>query len=99
MTGTKDEIFDYLNQTLEQGKRYTVEISTPRTGEQNKRWQKILNILSEHSGHTKPEIQAFLTADIWGEPRHTSQLTTVEMAILIDRGQQLEAELGIYDEI
>lgn len=100
MIGDRELILKWL-QTLEDGKLYCVEVieaGKPRTKGQTDRFYKICRNISEVTGYTVAETKAVLIDSVFGEPRKITNMNSQDMAILIDRGQQIQAELGIYDE-
>lgn len=99
--GTKKWIISQLEQTLDEDGYYAVEVMSPgakHTRGQQDRFYKICRNLAEETGYSLEEMKAVLMTECFGEPRHTSELTTKEMGELIDLSQRIAAEQGIYDE-
>lgn len=100
ITGNKDQIIIQLAEQLEDGKYYAVDVmspGSPRSKGQNDRFQAICRRLAEEVGYSMAEMKDVLVTECFGEPRHTSELTTKEMGELIDTAQRIAAEQGIYD--
>lgn len=101
MMGTKKSILKQITEGLEDGKFYCIEVmeaGKPRTRGQEDRFYKICRNISEETGYTVAETKAVLIDSVFGKQRGLSDMTSQEVSILIDRGQQIQAELGIYDE-
>lgn len=100
ITGNKEQIIKTLEQTLEEGKYYAVDVMTSsgeHTREQENRFYKVCRILAETTGYTLGEMKSVLTSECFGEPRSIGGLTSKEMSELIDVAQRIAAEQGIYD--
>lgn len=98
--GNKKWIISQLEQTLEDGGYYVVDVMAPgrpHTRGQQDRFYKVCRMLADHTGYTLGEMKAVLTSECFGEPRGITGLTTKEMADLIDTAQRIVAENGIED--
>lgn len=98
ISGTKMEILTQLQESLDAEQKYTVEYYPKGTRGQQNRFKVALKAVADAHGYSMTEMQDLLTCELWGEARHTKDMSTSELALLIDHTQMRAAEMGIYDD-
>lgn len=92
------EILTRLQERLDPDMEYIAKVTPLHTRDQQSRFKKVNRAIAKECGYTEPEMQSILTREVFGESRHTKDMTTSELALLIDHAQMRAAEMGIYDE-